>query len=126
MKFEENILEAKFKINSYTNSSVTINKQKYNKSLIIYQDDIFIDWELQDINKLSLPDLNLLNKYNPELIILSTGDVSTYPTKNSLTLLYNSKIPFEIMNTASACRTYNLLVNDNRNIAVGIIINDNN
>jgi len=122
MKFEEDILEAKFKINSCTTNSITVNKKEYNKSIILYHTEIFTNWNLNDINKLSNKDLDLLNKHTPELIILGTGPTSIYPNRKTLAILYNSKIPFEIMNSSSACRSYNLLVNDNRNIAVGIII----
>tara|TARA_R110000868_G_scaffold14120_2_gene65960 strand:- start:194 stop:565 length:372 start_codon:yes stop_codon:yes gene_type:complete len=123
MKFEEDILQAKFKINSCENNKITINNENYSKSLIITKDDLSSDWEINDINKITQKDIELLSKSSPELFIIGTGDISIYPNKEVLSLLYNSKTPFEIMSSPSACRTYNLLISDNRHIAVGLILN---
>ena len=98
---------------------------KYNKSIIISFDKIIEFWGNNQINnykKLSNTDIQEIINYSPEIIIIGTGDNQVQLDYNVIEPLYKTKIPFEIMSTINACRTYNLLASENRKVTVGLII----
>ena len=48
----------------------------------------------------------------PELVILGTGKNLTFPDHQALQAFHQAGIGVEVMNTASACRTFNVLVSE--------------
>ena len=55
-------------------------------------------------------------------MILGTGASQKFPPPATLRPLIEAGIGFEIMDTAAACRTYNILVAEDRNVAAALII----
>ena len=58
----------------------------------------------------------------PELIIIGVGDILDNPYYELREYFSNQKIPFDIMTTRSACRTWNFLIAERNNICVHLIL----
>lgn len=65
-------------------------------------------------------DLNtiLALKDHVDFILLGTGDAISHPPVAFRTTLEEAGIGVEIMNTPSACRTYNVLLSEGRRVAL--------
>ncbi|MBP9722563.1 MAG: hypothetical protein KBD64_05325 [Gammaproteobacteria bacterium] len=91
-------------------------------SLIVLFNQIIENWGPDSHTKLTKEDITQLLTYKPEIIILGIGDKLEPLPYHILEPLYLSKIPFEVMSTLSACRTYNLLAGEHRKVAAALIL----
>lgn len=113
--------QAQFFIKQFENNQFTINQQSYLHNIIIQLNTI-IPWDTTTIEQLSEKDIHLLIDNKPELVLLGVGNKMHYPKSEWLAKFYEANIGIEIMNTTSACRTYNVLAGDNRQVVAGLII----
>jgi uncharacterized protein len=58
----------------------------------------------------------------PELILIGTGSRQRFPAPELLKNLISAKIGFEIMDSQAACRTYNILVGEGRQVLLALIV----
>lgn len=122
MKFTEELATSQLNlITSIEPGYVVVQKKKIKTSHIIAPDAL-TDWELTTFSEITADHLTPISQLNPEVILLGTGDKHIIPEKVLFQALVKIGIGFEIMDTAAACRTYNILVSEGRRAIVGLII----
>lgn len=94
----------------------------YSTSLLILFDKIIESWNPNNVFQLTNQHIKQILEYNPEVILIGTGDKLSTIDYAVLEPLYNNRVPFEVMSTINACRTYNLLAGEHRNVAAGLIL----
>jgi uncharacterized protein len=97
-----------------------LNTGKHNNSIVIYKDQIS-NWQPKNFQELSTTHFSELAKQQPQLIIFGTGIKQTFPNNDLLSPLHKARIGIEIMSTHAACNTYNLLVNEGRDVMVALL-----
>jgi uncharacterized protein len=107
---------------AYGQGYVAVNGVRYESSLVVLPDRIVEDWNVQDFESLAQSDLGALALLNPELVLLGTGDVLRFLDSKLLASLAGAGIGAEVMDTRAACRTYNILAEEGRNVAAALII----
>jgi len=55
-------------------------------------------------------------------MLIGTGTVQRFPDPVALRPLIEAGIGFEIMSTPAACRTYNILVAEDRQVVAALIV----
>ena len=93
-----------------------------NKSVIIMSDKLVADWKPQNPHLLTPDDFQEILKLKPEVVILGTGKNIHFPESKDMLLLQQNGIGVEVMGTAAACRTYNFLISDGRNVAAALFM----
>lgn len=58
----------------------------------------------------------------PEVVLLGTGARQQFPDPVLLGILHAQRIGVEVMDTAAACRTFNVLVTEGRPVAAALIV----
>jgi len=58
----------------------------------------------------------------PEVLLIGTGPRQVFPDRALLAPLHAARVGFEVMDTAAACRTYNVLVGEGREVAAALIV----
>ena len=106
----------------YGSGYVVVNKKKYENSMITMPDKIIADWQASTVEKLTEEHFKLLIPYEPEIILLGTGATLRFPSPLVTKNLLESKIGVEVMDTNAACRTYNILMAEGRNVAAALLI----
>ena len=109
-------------VTAYGPGYVAINGVRYERSLIILPDKIVADWNVPDLESLGPADISAVAALHPELVLLGTGDRLRFPESGLLAALGSAGIGAEIMDTAAACRTYNILAAEGRTVAAALII----
>ena len=109
-------------IRAYTTGSVTINADTYEASLVVSRSSLILDWGPAVIDELNATHLDTILALEPELILIGTGDILTFPPTETLRPVIEAGIGYEIMDTGAACRTYNVLMAEGREIVAGLII----
>lgn len=109
-------------IKSYHPGNLVINDIPYDKSLIVAYNQLLPNWSPQTIQELTANDLAILLQLKLELVLIGTGSKQHFPSAAILSPLIQANLGHEIMDTAAACRTFNLLAMDGRKVAAALII----
>lgn len=91
-------------------------------SAIITPDRLVENWPPASNEDLTGEHLELVLETNPELILLGTGAKLVFPSQDILRVCYQSGIGIEVMDNGAACRTYNVLSAEGRQVAAALII----
>tara|TARA_B100000212_G_scaffold336590_1_gene310140 strand:- start:137 stop:502 length:366 start_codon:yes stop_codon:yes gene_type:complete len=108
-------------IKNYENREIYIDKDKYNSNIFVSKDFV-IKWPISDINKIVIDDLSDVLKYKPEILIIGTGVNPILPRTEIITYLHNDNIGVEFMSTDAACKTFNVLLQEDRNVIAGLVV----
>ncbi len=110
-------------IHSFQKGEVIIDKQLYQHSVIVTPTQIITDWPPQELAQLTPENMQQLLIHEPEVIILGAGMTLEFPPAAILAPIYESGIGVEVMNTSSACGTFNLLTSDGRRVIAVLFLN---
>lgn len=115
-------------ISGYGAGFIALNGQKINHPVIVMPGKIFNPWPLESLS--TPPSVALLRIENfaplldlkPELVLFGSGATFRFPHRDILAAFAEARIGFEIMDTPAACRTYNVLMSEGRDIAAALLI----
>ncbi len=122
MKFAEDHNSSKYKITGYESNGVEINGRMHQQSFILSPMALIPDWQPQDLLSLKIEHLEAFYELNPEVILLGTGEKQAFPDREILKYFVQNRIGYEIMDTQAACRTFNIIMAEDRNVVAGIFI----
>lgn len=108
-------------IQSFRRGEIIVNERKINCSVIITVDEI-VEWDLQRFDAITAEHIDQLAGYLPEIIILGTGERQQFPAPHITAGLLSQGIGVEIMNTDAACRTFNVLLSEDRRVVAAMIL----
>lgn len=124
MKLHLSNLEGINFFSGYGAGYVIINQARYEQNLVVFPDRILENWCVGNVGRFALHDFEELLTYEPEIILLGTGETLRFPDHQLIKNMLNSGIGLEVMDTFSACRTYNILSAEGRRVAAALLIND--
>lgn len=101
---------------------VTIGDRRFERSLLLQPQQIDPDWGPAPGQALLETHLAPLGALRGDVLLLGTGARQQFPPPSLLRPLIEAGIGFEIMDTAAACRTYNILVGEGRSAAAALIL----
>ena len=107
---------------AYGPGYVAVNGVRHESSLVVLPDRIMENWNVQSIETLAQDDIEELALLKPELVLLGSGDALHFPNPKLLARLVAAGIGTEVMDTRAACRTYNILAEEGRNVAAALVI----
>lgn len=122
MQFNLDSNIGKYQVTSYEPGKVIINKQIYTRSLIITAEQLMTDWGPQTFSELTADHLKSVLNLAPHIVILGTGEKQHFLAQELALLFLQQGIGIEVMNTDAACRTYNVLMSEGRNVVAGLIL----
>lgn len=122
MKFTLETGSASYRILAYDTGQVTINAETVTRSVIVTPEQLVRDWPPQQFEELKEHDFMPLVALAPEVVLLGTGALLRFPGPHVLAPLRTRGIGVEVMDTAAACRTYNILMAEGRNVAAALLM----
>lgn len=122
MKFAQDSQDEGYIITAYDNDSVSINGIAFNQSLIVSPEKLEKNWDILAIEQLQATHIDTVLSFNPELILIGTGDKLVFPAIEVYSAIIKRGIGVDFMDTGAACRTYGILRSEGRNVVAGIII----
>jgi uncharacterized protein len=109
-------------ITGYGDGYIEINKIPYSHAVLLSSDGEILEWAVKSFDELSPADFTQMASLKPELIIIGTGKRQRFPKPELLKTLIEAKIGFEVMDSQAACRTYNILVGEGRQVLLALIV----
>ncbi len=99
---------------------VQVNGERLASSCVVAPDRLIRDWPPRTLDELAPEHLEQLAALGPELVLLGVGARLRFPKPELLHALEGRGIGVEVMDTAAACRTYNLLKGDGRRVVAAL------
>ncbi len=109
-------------ISAYSEQGIQIAGRWYSENLIITPKKIITNWQAHIVTNLTLEDFKLLLPEQPEVLILGTGKKCLFPPKPLYVQLAAVGTGLEVMDTRAACRTFNILLSEDRAVATALCL----
>lgn len=113
---------AKYQIRAYNSGMIKVNDKSFTKSLIIAPNELIEDWAPQTSSELTADSFAPVFPLKPDVLLIGTGNTHILLPVDLYGELVNAGIGVEIMDTSAACRTFNALCAENRNVVAALII----
>lgn len=108
-------------IQAYSDNEIQINSIVYERSLIVSKEEIITDLAIKDIQEIDDHYLQQLMKFKPEVIIIGHKNTGKFAPITVISQLSQQRIGIECMSIGAACRTYNILLGEQRAVVAGFI-----
>ena len=122
MKIEREAAEGRNLFTGYGEGWVEVNRRRYESSLVVSGDRVVADWPLGSVDQIGADHLAAILELKPEILLLGTGRTFAFPDRARLAPLYAARIGVEVMDTPAACRTYNILLGEGRNVVAALVL----
>ena len=122
MKLHLNSADGQNAITGHGEGYVAVNRQQITQSLIVMPAQLISPWIIADAAAVSLADFNMLLELGPELVVFGSGRSFRFPDQRIMAAFSQRRIGFEVMDTPAACRTYNVLMGEGRNVAAALLV----
>lgn len=109
-------------ITGYGDGYVEINKTPYHHAVLLSSDGAILKWPVTTFEELAPGNFSQMAALKPELVLIGTGKYQRFPQPEILQMLIEEKIGFEVMDSKAACRTYNILVAEGRQVLLALIV----
>ena len=109
-------------ISGYGPGWVGVNGAKIAHSVIIGSKGQQIAWAAASFDDLGPDHFAVLAQLDAEVVIFGSGSRIRFPQAAWLRPLMDLRIGIETMDTAAACRTYNILAQEGRSVAVALLL----
>jgi uncharacterized protein len=120
MKFT---LEASSRVNlirAYSSTEVRIGEQVVRRSCIVTADTLITEWPPASFAELSVTHLETILGLKPEIVLLGTGPTQRFPPAGIRSAFTARGVGLEVMDLGAACRTFNVLVQEERQVAAAL------
>ena len=121
MKLHQARAEGRNLFTGYGPGYVSINGVRRALSTVVLPDRI-LDWEVAEFDALSEAVFARLAALPVEIVLLGTGNSLRFPHPRLTQPLRDARIGFEVMDTSAACRTFNILLGEDRQVAAALLI----
>ena len=122
MKFQLASAEG-FAITGRENGVVRINHIEWRESFVLFPETGAVAWAGIPINQEEAQNAwSTIIEYAPNIVVIGTGNTHKFPHPSLLRPLIDARIGYEIMDTAAASRTYNVLISEGRRVCAAMLV----
>jgi uncharacterized protein len=109
-------------ITAYGPGWISLNQEKISSSVVIGSRGQRFEWSCRRFADLTPEHFDQLAQLNSELVLFGSGENLKFPNPAWLSRLMSQRIGLETMSTAAACRTYNILAGEGRDVVAALIL----
>lgn len=119
---KENLSRDTKVIRAYAPGRINVSDVMLTRSFILAPDRVLEDWPPQRFEDLEAAHLDAALALQPEILIIGTGATQRFLPGELLAGLAARNIGVEVMDTAAACRTYNILLSEDRKVVAALLM----
>ncbi len=121
LKLHAERIEGTNAIARHGKDGVVVNGVTHTTSVVVPWQGPVATWPVQRFDQLSAAHFAELVLHEPELVIFGSGLKMRFAPPSYLRALIEKGIGFESMDTAAACRTYNVLLAEGRSVLAALL-----
>ncbi|MCK7576135.1 MAG: Mth938-like domain-containing protein [Chromatiales bacterium] len=125
MKFSEADAGSGYLIEGYGAGWIGLSGRRYTRSLILTPSEIIEPWGPTSPADLTREHLTAIADFAPRVVLIGTGEQPALLDPRLYLSLLERGIGVEVMTTGAACRTYNILMAEGREVVAGLILEAN-
>jgi uncharacterized protein len=122
MKFTQQPSSGINLIRSYGADFITLGEEDIRASCLVTAATITRNWPPRSVAQLTVDHLPPLFELAPEVVVLATGARQEFPRAALRAEFATRRIGLEVMEVGAACRTYNVLVGEERRVLAAILL----
>jgi uncharacterized protein len=122
MRFTRDSTAAAHLIRAYAAGELRINNDIYRDTVIVSASQVLVVPDVRDVSALMAFDPSRILGLDPELVLLGTGQRQVFPAASFRAQFLKAGIGFEVMDTGAACRTFNVLVAEQRRVVALLML----
>ena len=111
-----------YKIISYSNNYFQLKDKTVDSNLLISKNYFRENWLKEGHQHLATQHLDEILSLEPEIILIGTGKQLVFPDQELISYVTAKNIGFEVMDTGAACRSYNLLIDEGRDVVACLFL----
>jgi len=122
LKLQPDRIEGVNVISGLLADAVSVNGVTYRSSIAIPWLGDIVPWGEGGFDALTVADFDRLADLQPELVIFGSGARLRFLAPGLMRTLMARRIGIETMDTAAACRTYNVLAGESRRVIAALLL----
>jgi uncharacterized protein len=122
MRFTQDQTSSVNVIRGYGPGELRINEDTFNATVIIGASVIRTEPAVLAVSDLRDTHVTRILTLDPELVLLGSGTRQEFPQASFGAQFLSVGIGFEVMDTGAACRTFNVLVGEQRRVVALLIV----
>ena len=121
MKMRADRIEGRNAIARHGPEGVVVNGVEHTASVLVpWQGDI-VAWDIAAFEALTAEHFARVAALAPEIVVFGSGERLRFPSPALLRPLIDAAIGVETMDTRAACRTYNVLLAEDRKVVAALL-----
>lgn len=121
MKFQPDRAEGVNMITRHEPGRVWVGSVCFEAGVLVPWTGAPLTWPVQGFDDLSQERFTALLDLKPELVVFGSGERIRFPKPEWLRGLMQARVGIETMDTAAACRTYNVLASERRRVVAALM-----
>jgi len=122
MKLHSPVTAGLLAITAYDAEHVAVNGRRLTRSFLLTPRRLIEDWPPASVDSLTEQDLRAVADLDCPIVLLGTGPRQRFPSPALLRSLIDKQVGVEVMDSFAACRTYNILMAEGREVAAAVIL----
>jgi uncharacterized protein len=106
---------------AHGSSHVDINNRRFEDNVALLPQRIVERWTTARFENLVEADFAILARLGADVLLLGTGNRLRFPSGKLLRPIAEAGVGLEVMDLAAACRTYNILAAEGRQVAAALL-----
>jgi uncharacterized protein len=123
MKFQPDRIDG-LAVSAYAPSWLAVNGVRYSHSLLINASGLVQAWPCNYFADIETIHLDLVAPQEAEIVLLGCGKKQIFPGATLTSAFLARGMGLETMNTAAACRTFNILAAEGRKVAAILLLEE--
>lgn len=121
MKFQPDSATGVNSITRIEPGRIFVGAAAFEGALVVPWSGTVQSWPVVGFEALQAADFSALLQHRPELVVFGSGSRLRFVHPSMLAGLINAGVGVETMDTAAACRTYNVLASEGRSVLAALL-----
>ncbi|HVN44947.1 MAG TPA: Mth938-like domain-containing protein [Steroidobacteraceae bacterium] len=109
-------------VRSYSETELRIGAQRVQRSCLVTASRLITDWPPASFDELAPAHLEAIFALTPELVLLGTGPTQRFAGAAVRAEFLRRGIGLEVMQLGAACRTFNVLLQEERRVVAALFL----
>jgi uncharacterized protein len=122
MKLTDERTAGAFLVRAYKPGELRVGEEILTRSCVLRADQMLREWRPQTVEDVTLADLDPVLALEPEIVLFGVGERQRFLRPDLMGALLARGVGCEVMTTDAACRTYNVLVSEERRVVAALMV----